>query len=198
MFEPLHRMLGGLAIGIVFGFLLQKGQVAKHRVIMRQLTLERWTVAKIMATAIVVGGLGIYAMLPTGAVSLHVKPLLLGGVLLGGVSFGLGLALLGYCPGTAVAACGEGRRDAMVGVLGGLTGAGVFVLFHELWTGVQRLGGDHAEITLPAATGVPSWVWLGGLGLALAAIATRRRWRRPTPRDRGSARSTAPRAPAAR
>lgn len=186
MFEPLTRMLGGLAVGVVFGFLLQKGQVAKYRVIMQQLTLERWTVAKIMATAIVVGGLGIYAMAPSGAVALHLKPLLVGGVVLGGVSFGLGLALLGYCPGTSIAACAEGRRDAMVGVLGGLVGSGVFVALHDSWSAIQAWGGDHGKLTLPEVTGVPAWLWLGALGLVIAAVILRRRVRGPRSPERRS------------
>ena len=43
------------------------------------------------------------------------------------VLFGTGLALLGYCPGTTLTAIGEGRRDAMVGALGMLTGALLYV-----------------------------------------------------------------------
>ena len=58
---------------------------------------------------------------------LHVKPLLLGGVLLGGVLFGVGMTVLGYCPGTTVAACGEGRPHAAAGVLAMLAGALAFV-----------------------------------------------------------------------
>ena len=43
------------------------------------------------------------------------------------VLFGTGLALLGYCPGTTLTAIGEGRRDAMIGALGMLTGALLYV-----------------------------------------------------------------------
>lgn len=48
---------------------------------------------------------------------------------MGAVCFGTGMAVFGYCPGTSVAACGEGRRDAMVGVVGMLAGAALFVAF---------------------------------------------------------------------
>ena len=78
--------------------------------------------------------MGVFALVGAGHASLHVKPLLLGGVLLGGVLFGAGMVVLGYCPGTSVAACGEGRRDAMAGVLGMFAGALAFV---AAWPALQ-------------------------------------------------------------
>ena len=48
MFEDRGRLLLGLVSGIAFGFLLQKGRVAKFRVIMGQFLLKDWTVVKIM------------------------------------------------------------------------------------------------------------------------------------------------------
>jgi uncharacterized protein len=173
MFESAPRLISGLLIGIAFGFLLQKGRVAKFHVIVRQFTFDNWTVAKIMGTAIIVGAVGIYAMLPAGLVSLDVKPLLLGGILLGALCFGIGLVVFGYCPGTGVAACGEGRRDAMVGVLGGLAGAGAYVVAYPLLKGAQNWG-DYGKLTLPDATGLSAWLWIAAFaGLAGLVIAIR-------------------------
>ena len=66
----------------------------------------------------------------------------------GAVCFGVGMAAFGYCPGTSVAGCGEGRRDAMVGVLGMFAGAALYVAaLRTACTGHQesgRLGKDHA------------------------------------------------------
>jgi uncharacterized protein len=169
MIEDLPRLVSGLMFGIIFGFLLQKGRVAKFDVIVRQLTLRDWTVAKVMLSAIVVGGVGIYALLPSGAVELDIKPMSLGGVLLGGVCFGIGLAVFGYCPGTSVAACGEGRRDAMIGVLGGVFGAGVYVVTYATMQSLEAWR-DYGEITLPSLTGVSPWVWLGLAAAGLAAL----------------------------
>ncbi|MFO7561388.1 MAG: YeeE/YedE thiosulfate transporter family protein [Enhygromyxa sp.] len=165
MIEELPRLASGLMFGLVFGFLLQKGRVAKFEVIIGQLTLRDWTVAKVMMSAIIVGGLGIHALLPSGAVALDIKPLALGGVLLGGACFGVGLAVFGHCPGTSVAACGEGRRDAMIGVLGGLFGSGVYVLAYSAMQSV-RAWRDYGELSLPSTTGLSPWVWF-----ALAAVA---------------------------
>lgn len=43
-----------------------------------------------------------------------------------GVIFGVGFAILGYCPGTAAAAFGSGAMDALMGMIGIVIGAGVF------------------------------------------------------------------------
>lgn len=178
MIESIPRLLSGLLIGLAFGVFLQKGRVAKYLVIVRQLLLEDFTVVKIMATAVVFGGLGVYGAHALGLAELHIKPFVLGGVLLGGLCFGSGMALLGYCPGTTVAACGEGRRDAMVGLLGGLVGAGVYVAGYPTFHGFATRR-DFGELTLPEVTGVPAFVWLLGLlALGAAVVAYRRHKRR--------------------
>ena len=81
MFDSPDKLLLGLATGIMFGVLLQKGRVAKFPVIVSQFLLKDWTVAKIMGTAVVVGAIGVYALVAAGHASLHVRPLLFGGVL---------------------------------------------------------------------------------------------------------------------
>ncbi len=55
MFESPEKLALGLLTGIIFGFLLQRGHVAKYRTILGQLLLRDWTVVKVMGTAIVVG-----------------------------------------------------------------------------------------------------------------------------------------------
>lgn len=171
MFDSPDKLALGLLTGIVFGFLLQKGRVANYHVIVGQFLLKDWTVVKIMGTAVVVGATGVYALLEMGAASLHVKPMLLGGVLFGAICFGIGIVVLGYCPGTTVAACGEGRRDAMVGVLGMLCGAGIFVALYPVLQPVIKGLGDFGEITLPEALGVSPWVMIGALAVAAVLAA---------------------------
>jgi len=105
-----------------------------------------------------------------------VKPAQLGGVLLGALLFGSGLAVLGYCPGTTVAAVGEGRRDAIARLLGMFVGAFAFVWEFPVLGRVQKAIGDWGKLTLPAATHVAPAVWVIGLaGAAAAAYAFGRR-----------------------
>lgn len=178
MFDSPAKLVLGLATGIVFGFLLQKGQVAKYQVILGQLLLKNWTVGKIMLTAVAVGAVGVYALIALGHAELHVKPAAFASVLLGGVLFGAGLAVLGLCPGTSVAACGEGQRDAAVGVLGMLAGAGVYVAAHAPIAALGRALGSWGKVTMPQVTATSPWPWIAALvaaSLAVRAITGSRR-----------------------
>lgn len=161
-------VVGGLLAGFVFGFLLQKGQVAKYRVIVGQFLLADWTVLKVMLTAIVVGAIGVYAMLDLGLIAhLHVKGATLAANALGGVIFGVGMVGLGYCPGTGVAAVFSGSRHGLWGLAGMVVGAGIFTAsFPALSSGFLKIG-DMGKVTLADVSGVSHWVFI----VVLAAIA---------------------------
>lgn len=184
MFDSAQNLVLGLITGIVFGFLLQKGRVAKFEVIVRQFLFKDWTVVKMMGTAVVVGAVGVYILVSADVASLHIRPALFGGVLLGAVCFGIGMAVFGYCPGTSVAACGEGRRDAMVGVVGMFAGAALFVAFFEQLEPVIDSLGDWGKLTIPDSTNTSPWLWVSLLVVAggLALFFDRRRRIKARPR----------------
>lgn len=117
------QLVLGLLFGVVFGFLLQKGGVARHEVLMGQFLLTDFTVIRVMLTAIVVGMLGVFSLRALGLVELHLKPTRYAANVAGGLLFGVGLALLGYCPGTGVVALGQGHYDASVGIVGLMVGS---------------------------------------------------------------------------
>jgi uncharacterized protein len=180
MFDTPDKLLLGLLTGLAFGVLLQKGQVTKFAVIVGQFLFQNWTVVKIMATAVVVGSVGVYALVGMGLTTLHIKPALIGGVVFGGILFGAGLALFGYCPGTGVAAAGEGHRDAAVGVVGMLAGASLYVALFPTLQPIVRGLADWGKITFPTLTGTSPWLWIGML-IVLAGTALRalERFRKP-------------------
>jgi hypothetical protein len=169
MFESLPRLLLGLFTGMIFGFLLQKGQVAKFHVIVGQLLLRNFIVLKIMAAAIATGAIGVNFLIAMGWADAHIVSASLGRILTGAVLFGIGMAVLGYCPGTSVAACGEGRRDAMVGVLGMFCGALTYVLAFPLLLPLMESLENLGKTTLPEVTHSPLWLWVGGVVILLAA-----------------------------
>jgi uncharacterized membrane protein YedE/YeeE len=117
-----------LFYGFIFGVLLQSARLNRFNTISGMATLENFKVAKAIALAIGAGVILLNAEIGLGLASYHIKPFLVGGIVLGGLIFGAGMAILGYCPGTVMVSAGEGSLDAMVGILGGLAGGLVYTL----------------------------------------------------------------------
>ncbi|UEC42711.1 MAG: YeeE/YedE family protein [Methanothrix sp.] len=178
--DPRSQLAVGLSIGIVFGFLLQKGGVTRYDVILGQLLLVDFTVFKVMASAVITGMIGVHLLRSRGWVRLHPKPGSWGSTALGGLIFGAGFALLGYCPGTVAGAVGQGSIDALLGGVGGiLLGAAVFAELYPRLEETVLSRGDFGDATIPEILGVGSWavvvpaaiiligllLWIEGMGL---------------------------------
>lgn len=152
--DSLRQLVLGLIFGTVFGFLLQKGGVAKYEVLMGQFLLTDFTVVKVMLTAIVVGMIGVFSMRAMGLVKLHVKSTRYAANITGGLLFGVGLALLGYCPGTGAAALGQGNYDAIAGIAGLMAGSYVFAETSDYLAGTLQKIGNRGRIMLPDLIGM--------------------------------------------
>ena len=98
--------------GAIFGALLFFGRVTNYNTIVNQFRFKDFTVIKVMLTAVVVGGIGVYFFKQAGLAQYHIKPADVLGVSLGAAIFGVGMVLYGYCPGTGVAAVGQGSVHA--------------------------------------------------------------------------------------
>ena len=154
----MKMLLYGLITGILFGFFLQKGRVLRYDKQLGALRLMDMTIVKFMLSTVLVGMVGIYILKDLGLVKLSVKPTNLGANIIGGLIFGAGWGLLGYCPGTSAGALGEGRWDSLWGILGMLVGAAVFAeVYPALKTSILTWG-SLGKITLPQVLGVNHWV----------------------------------------
>ena len=152
------HLFAGLLTGIVFGFLLQKGGVANYEVLIGQLLLTDFTVIKIIITAIITGMIGIYFMKARGLIQLHPKPGSIGSVVIGGLLFGIGFGLLGYCPGTLAGAVGQGNLDALFGgTTGIIVGAGVYAKIYPLLKDNILKVGKFNKLTLPEIFNIKPW-----------------------------------------
>ena len=158
------KLVFGLLAGIVFGFLLQKGGVAKFDILIGVLLLENFVVVKVMLTAIVVGMLGVYLLRRLDLVELQLSDTDYGANIVGGLVFGVGFALLAYCPGTNAAAVGQGNLDALVGIGGMMFGSYLFALSSRFSSGTVSRWGRRGKLTWPELLHVPT-----GLFVAIAA-----------------------------
>ncbi len=151
-------LIYGLATGIIFGFLMQRARVIRFDKQIGALLLQDMTIVKFMFTAILVGMAGIYLLNDLGIIAVVGRSLVLGGIVIGGALFGLGWALLGYCPGTAWGALGEGRLDAVAGILGFLAGGGLYSLLYPVLANSILGWGNLGNPTIPEALNVNHWL----------------------------------------
>jgi len=154
----MNELLTGAITGILFGFFMQKAQVIRYDRQLAALRLQDMTIVKFMLTTILVAMVGIYLLLDLGLVKLSVKPLVLGGNVLGGLIFGIGWGIVGYCPGTAMGALGEGRYDSIFGLLGMILGAAIYAEMFPLMKATVLTWGNFGKITLPSALGINHWI----------------------------------------
>ena len=154
----MNELLTGAVTGILFGFFMQKAQVIRYDRQLAALRLRDMTIVKFMLSTILVAMVGIYLLFDLGLIKLSVKPLILGGNVLGGLIFGIGWGVLGYCPATAMGALGEGRYDSAFGLLGMILGAALYAEAYPLMKETVLTWGDFGKITLPAVLGVNHWI----------------------------------------
>jgi len=122
-----------------------------------------------LTIAFLVGAIGIYALRSAGLVELEVRPAGVGRNVIGGLIFGVGMALLGWCPGTAVGALGEGRLDALVGLAGMVVGGMLFAQVYPDAKRIYRLG-HIGERTWWQMLGINPWLFIVPVCVALGAL----------------------------
>lgn len=148
----------GLATGILFGFFLQKGEVLRFEKQVGFMLLKDMTIIKFMLTAVLVGMVGIYALHGIGMISLSIKAANIGALVIGGLLFGIGWAIAGFCPGTSVGALAEGRIHVLWAIAGMVVGAAIFAEAYPLLQRTVLTWGTYGKVTLPQMLGVSPWL----------------------------------------
>jgi uncharacterized membrane protein YedE/YeeE len=159
-------LIYGIITGIIFGFLLQKAQVLRYDKQVGALRLMDMTILKFMLSAIVVAAIGIYLFKDLGVIQLSMKSTSIGAQVVGGLIFGMGWGLLGYCPGTAAGAVGEGRIDGLWGVLGMLCGGALYAVIYPFMKAHIISIGTYGKIGVPELIGTNHWIVI----IALAVL----------------------------
>ena len=124
-----------------------------------------------MLSAVVTGMIGLYIMQGLGWIKLRPKAGSWGKNAIGGLIFGVGFALLGYCPGTIAGAIGNGYLDAVTaGLVGIVLGSGLLAtVYPRLKEGVLKRG-YFGNVTLPQVFKVNNWVVIIPLAIIIVAI----------------------------
>jgi len=157
---PGTGLLTALALGIAFGFFLERGGLGNAVKLAGQFYLTDLTVFKVMFAAIVTAMLGLFWLSVLGLVQLplvFVPPTYLLPHLAGGLVFGVGFVVGGLCPGTSCVSASSGRLDGLA-VLGGML-LGILG-FNEAFPLVEALyrATPRGSVTIPQLLGLPHGV----------------------------------------
>jgi len=156
-------------LGVGFGFCLERAGFGSARKLTAVFYFFDMAVVKVMFTAIVTAMAGLFVLSAMGILSLgdlYLEPTNLAAQALGGLLFGAGFIIGGYCPGTSIAAMAIGREDAVSYALGMLAGAYAYAEFMpdvETWIKATAQG----EMTLPSITGIGMGWWTLGFAAFL-------------------------------
>lgn len=159
----------GIAMGIVFGFALEKSRVFEPGIIVGQMQLRNFIMLKVFLTAVATGAVVLAVLNGFGYVKLQPKAAAYAADIVGGLLLGAGISLAGACPGTTLAQIGAGYRDAFFTLIGGLFGA---VVFSYMQPALARtfLGQGGPKLIFSNMLGVPYWAGALVLAAAIAVI----------------------------
>ena len=144
------------ALGIGFGFFLERAGFGSARKLTDQFYFKDLAVLKVMFTAIVTAMLGLFYLSWMGLVDLslvYYGPTYLIPQIVGGLLLGIGFVVGGYCPWTSMVALSTGKVDALFFILG--VAAGIFA-YGEAWPMIQGFANSTnlGELTLPQVFGL--------------------------------------------
>ena len=148
-----------VVIGVFFGFFLERGGLGNPRKLTGVFYLTDFTVPKAMFTAIATAAVGLYLMADFKLIDfsrIWIVPTYFWPQIVGGALFGVGFAISGYCPGTAMAGFSSGRIDALFTMIGIGAGSVIFAYFFpwlENFYNTSAMGG----VTLPQLMHVNPW-----------------------------------------
>jgi uncharacterized protein len=118
-----------IAFGALFGFILSRAGATDYDAISGMFRLTDLHLIGVIGVAVVVSAIGFFVARRVHAKALNGEPLALTkkpmtrGLAAGALLFGVGWAISGTCPGTALAQIGEGRLAGLITFTGILLGA---------------------------------------------------------------------------
>jgi len=143
LITPEANLFFAVVMGFAFGFVLERTGFTRAQHIADTFYFKNLAVPKIMGVTVITATTWFILFAWMGWIDLsalftpktYVWPYLIGGML-----FGLGMVMSGYCPGTAVAGLGTGKSDALIFLLGLFGGAFLYFLLYPLVQGFASSG----------------------------------------------------------
>ncbi|TFG38839.1 MAG: sulfurtransferase, partial [Syntrophobacterales bacterium] len=166
-------LLASLLIGIAFGVALDQAGFGSSRRLAGIFYFRDMTVLKVMFTAVIISMLGLCYAKAFGWVTeeniffLHT---VYAAQIVGGLIFGIGFVVSGWCPGTGAVGLASGKIDALVFLAGAIGGS---MLYNEAYPAVARLSAtDHGVVFAYNSLGVSE----AALALVFTLIAVSGFW----------------------
>ncbi|MDJ0808099.1 MAG: YeeE/YedE thiosulfate transporter family protein [Gammaproteobacteria bacterium] len=122
--------------GFLLGVALQLAGFTDGRKIGRAFYFNDTDVPIVMFSAIITGMLGLWGLSLIGFLDIskvYFLPTYLYPVMVGGILFGIGMVIGGYCPGTALASIATGKLDALMFLVGFFIGSLLFGDLYPIW-----------------------------------------------------------------
>jgi thiosulfate/3-mercaptopyruvate sulfurtransferase len=136
-----------LVVGLAFGFVLERAGFGSSRRLAGIFYFRDMTVLKVMFTGVITAMLGLSLVVGMGWISLgdvYNMPTIYGAQIVGGLLFGVGFVVSGWCPGTAAVGVASGKIDGLVFLGGAVLGS---IFFNETfpWLGWLKTWGYQDE-----------------------------------------------------
>lgn len=157
----MSSIITGLIVGILFGFVMQRGRFCMNSAFRDTVLLKDYTLLKSVGAAVLVSMAGFAIMDAVGLIQINPKPLFWGANLMGSFIFGIGMVVAGGCASGITYRVGEGMVGALMAVLG-LATAGTLTAMgflkpvkDALQTSTKITTADGANPTLASVLGLP-------------------------------------------
>lgn len=132
-----HSNLKYLIVGILFGIVFVKAEVISWFRIQEMFRLQSFHMYGIIGSAVVVGIISVFLIKKFNIKTIHGESITFSpktfhkGQIFGGLTFGLGWAITGACPGPLYAQIGTGATVIVVTLLSAIAGAWIYGLIRE-------------------------------------------------------------------
>jgi uncharacterized membrane protein YedE/YeeE len=134
---PKWHLIKYMLLGILFGIILVKSQVISWFRIQEMFRLQSFHMFGVIGSAVVIGMVSVFLIKKFKVKTIYGERIILSdkkfnkGQIYGGLTFGLGWALTGACPGPLFAQIGTGATVIIVTLLSAIAGTWIYGRFRE-------------------------------------------------------------------